>query len=375
MTDSNDMKENEHDPTEYVPRHPSSTCQWTDFTKIGITLVLLEAAILVLRDYLPRWIFAKPSALSLIWPVTIFLSYALMGSAALICVHWVDNWLNKRDSVPLWKRMLIGAAVIVKATGVIALIAVPALSHWLAGGTPFLIAMWMMSSGLGALTYICFILYRASEEQQRNTLRLQREAEMLNTALARAELAMIEAQIEPHFLFNTLAHIKRQYRINASEADHMLSVLINYLERAMPALQSADWTLNDELCLIQVYLDILVHRFGGRLRFFIIAADMERTIRIPALTVTSLVENAVRHGLAPKIEGGSISIQTSNDENALLIEVCDDGVGLQYSAGTGLGLATVRARLRSVFGNQATLLIEQRQTGGVRAAIRIPIET
>jgi LytS/YehU family sensor histidine kinase len=234
--------------------------------------------------------------------------------------------------------------------------------------------MWTMSSAFGAIAYLCFVLYRASEIQRGTSLRLHREAEALSTLLAKAELALLEAQIEPHFLFNTLAHVKRQYRIDANAADHMLAALIEYLDRALPALRRADWTLGDELDLIRVYQDILVQRFGTRLQFSITCSDTYHTFRIPALTIATLVENAVRHGVAPKTEGGSISIHTERVENALFIEVCDDGVGLQYSSGKGLGLATVRARLRSAFGDKSLLLIEQRQPNGVRAEIRIPID-
>jgi hypothetical protein len=250
--------------------------------------------------------------------------------------------------------------------------AVPPVFYALLGRDPNLLGMWTLASALSAAAYICFLLHSASVTQHEQMLHLQREADSLGTVLARAELAMLEAQIEPHFLFNTLAHVKRQYRKDAAAADRMLLALIEYLERALPALRKADWTVGDEIDLIEVYLNILAQRFGERLQFMIVAREADRAVRLPALTVATLVENAVRHGLAPKIEGGSVFVNVMRTDDNLSIDVCDNGVGLRHSSGSGLGLATVRARLRSAFGDQATLRVEPWQPHGVRAAITIP---
>ena len=184
---------------------------------------------------------------------------------------------------------------------------------------------------------------------------------------------MLEAQIEPHFLFNTLAHVKRHYQQDAPEAEHMLAALIDYLDRALPSLRCATWTLGHELDLIRVYLGILERRFGERLRFDITACGPCLARALPALTVSTLVENAVRHGLSPKPEGGTVSICAQLDPagDALLITVQDNGVGLLAGSGGGLGLAMVRARLHGMFGEAASVCVKPQGGGGVLATISI----
>ncbi|MGZ5780633.1 MAG: ATP-binding protein, partial [Burkholderiaceae bacterium] len=110
------------------------------------------------------------------------------------------------------------------------------------------------------------------------------------------------------------------------------------------------------------------------LQFTITASDVHRMLRIPALTVATLVENAVRHGISPKPEGGAVRVTVDADNDSLVIQVSDNGVGLRQASGSGLGLATVRACLRSRFGERAVLRVEPAEPAGVRAAIRIPQE-
>ncbi|CAN5188682.1 hypothetical protein BH11PSE11_BH11PSE11_19850 [soil metagenome] len=346
--------------------------QRASFVKTGLTLVLLGAVALLLHAYLPIWTFGNPSTFTLRWPLTVFLSHVLLGLVALASVALFEHWASRRPAIPLWKRMLLGSALIFKATGLATYLVIPLLARLLVDRNPILLNLWLLSIFVAIAFYACYLLVQESGTQRRRSSRVQLEADALRTALDRTELAMLEAQIEPHFLFNTLAHVKRQYRIDADAADNTLAALIDYLDRALPALQRADWTLGDELGLVRVYLEILAQRFGERLHFTIEATDAERAIRLPALTVATLVENAVRHGLAPKTGGGSVAILAERDARGVSISVCDDGVGLRVASGTGLGLATVRARLRGAFGDQGTLLVEPLPQGGVRAAIRIP---
>ena len=210
-----------------------------------------------------------------------------------------------------------------------------------------------------------------SNGQAAQALHLQQETDALATDLDRSELAMLEAQIEPHFLFNTLAHVKRLYRIDEGAADHVLSNLIEYLQRALPALRRADWSIGDEIELIKLYLALIEQRFGSRMAFAIVVEAGCAEMHIPALTVATLVENAVKHGLGPKAGAGSVSVQVTRDQDMVAITVQDDGVGLRQASGHGLGLATVRARVRAAFGTRASVVIEPRASGGVRAAITI----
>jgi sensor histidine kinase YesM len=338
----------------------------------GLGMATAGAMLLVLRNYLPIWIFGAPKPVKWIWPASVFVSYVVLGIVALLAMAAADHWLSWRKSLSLRQRMLIGSLVIVKCTGLTVALAIGPIASKVFHLKLYLFNIWILSSTLGIALYVCLLQNRASAAQREQALQAQLDNDQLDTALARAELAMIQAQIEPHFLFNTLAHVKRQYRIDAGAADQMLAKLIEYLERAAPALQRSDWTVGDELDLVRVYLDILTFRFGERLQFTITVTDVHRTMRLPALTIATLVENAVRHGISPKPDGGSVHVTVEADGDHLLIQVRDNGVGLRQSSGTGLGLATVRACLRSRFGEQAALLVEPLKPAGVCAAIRIP---
>ena len=136
------------------------------------------------------------------------------------------------------------------------------------------------------------------------------------------------------------------YRVEEASADRVLGTLIDYLERALPALRRSDWTVGDELQLVELYLSLIEQRFGGRLCFSIAAPPGAASCPLPALTVATLVENAVRHGLGPKAGNGTVRVAGALDGGIVRIDVADDGVGLRQTSGSGLGLATVRARLR-----------------------------
>jgi LytS/YehU family sensor histidine kinase len=141
----------------------------------------------------------------------------------------------------------------------------------------------------------------------------------------------------------------------------------------MPALRRDDWTIGDELDLVKVYLEILEERFGPRLQFSILASDICKPVCLPALIIATLVENAIRHGLAPKAAGGMIAVTVEMHAGSLQIEVSDNGVGFRKTSGNGLGLATTQARLRSAFGGEAELTVAPRRPEGVLASIHIPL--
>lgn len=346
---------------------------------LGIGVVMLGAGLLVLRNGLPRWMFGDPlqsAQVSPLWPAMLFLTYAGLGMLVLASIPFIDFLLDRYRVTKVGKRLLIGSAIILKILGIGVLFVPPVAYRLVFGKAPTNLGhfgFWALAAILSVSAYVCLVLHRTAKRQRVQERRLRHESENLGTALARAELAMLEAQVEPHFLFNTLAHIKRQYRKDPAAADRMLGALIEYLERALPAVRSAEWTVGDEIGLIEVYLNILALRFGEQLRFVISMQEPVRSIHLPGLTVATLVENAVRHGLAPKKDGGTVTVDAMIEAETVVIAVCDDGVGLRMSSGSGLGLATTRARLRSVYADKATLHVEPRQPKGVRAVLTIPV--
>jgi len=335
--------------------------------------IMAGAAALVSHAYLPSWIFGGLDPADRLVPLVVFIALTLLGLAGVKVLGAVTRLLEGSGRASLKWRVPVGLVTIMALNGaLLSSVFSPAFKLIMGREPRGLPGLWIMTSIVGGVVYLAHLIARATAAQRERNLQIQLETDDLATALNRADLAMLEAQIEPHFLFNTLAHIKRQYRLDPGTADQMLSALIDYLDRAAPALRQANWTIGDELDLIQVYLGLLKQRFGVRLDFGIAVPDAARRIQIPALTITTLVENSVRHGLAPKPEGGRILIDAETSPAGVKIEVCDDGVGLRQSCGSGLGLATVRARLRGAFGGEAALLVEPRLEGGVRAAIHLP---
>ncbi len=189
-----------------------------------------------------------------------------------------------------------------------------------------------------------------------------------------ARLRTLQAQIEPHFLFNTLAHIQRLHQVDAPRGASMLASLIDYLRSAMPQMREPESTLGRELALTRAYAHVQQIRMGERLRveFDVPAALLDA--RVPPMMVLTLAENAVKHGLSPKGEGGTLRIQARQQSGRLEITVRDDGIGLRLGAGSGLGLANTRSRLEALHGRAAGLDIFNNPQGGVSAVLSLPLQ-
>ncbi|MBU6485624.1 MAG: histidine kinase [Betaproteobacteria bacterium] len=189
---------------------------------------------------------------------------------------------------------------------------------------------------------------------------------------AEARLQMLEAQIEPHFLFNTLAHVRRLYATDRVAGARMLGNLKTYLAVALPQLRATDSTLGRELDHAKAYLEIQQIRMGRRLAYAIEVADALRGARLPPLMLLTLVENAIKHGLTPVPAGGRIDIRARVDAGGLWVEVADTGGGFTRSGGGGAGLANIRARLAAQFGTEASLSLALNSPCGVVATISLP---
>jgi LytS/YehU family sensor histidine kinase len=187
-----------------------------------------------------------------------------------------------------------------------------------------------------------------------------------------AHLKLLQAQIEPHFLFNTLANVSSLIDVDPSLAKKLLERLNDWLRVALARARSNDTTLGDELDMLENYLQILKIRFGGRLHWNIEVTEADRLRSFPPMLLQPLVENAVRHGIEPKIGGGVIDIRANSNGAALRIEVSDSGVGLIGNEAGGTGLANVRERLSTLFGNAGKLVLENRAGGGVSALLELP---
>ena len=190
-----------------------------------------------------------------------------------------------------------------------------------------------------------------------------------------ARLTLLQAQVAPHFLFNTLANVQALVDAGSPQASAVLRSLVAYLRAAVPRINEPVTTLGQELQLVQAYLELMHMRMPDRLTFIVDAEPTTLALRCPPMTILTLVENAVRHGIDPSEEGGQIEIRVERRENRYLIRVSDTGVGLRHSGGgLGTGLATLRERLHLVFGAEAELRVAAHRPHGVCAELEMPAE-
>jgi signal transduction histidine kinase len=207
----------------------------------------------------------------------------------------------------------------------------------------------------------------AERERERSRVaELQRQA-------ADAQLRSLQAQIEPHFLFNTLANVVSLIDIAPDRARQMLERLIDLLRASLAASRTERTTLGQEVALVAAYLEILSIRMGERLRFSIDVPAELASARVPPLSLQPLVENAIRHGLEPKVDGGSVRLVARNSGGVLQLDVEDDGLGFAPASASGVGLTNLRDRLRSLYGDRARLVIEE-LARGTRVRLTIPQE-
>jgi signal transduction histidine kinase len=190
-----------------------------------------------------------------------------------------------------------------------------------------------------------------------------------------ARLHLLQAQVAPHFLFNTLANVQALVDAGSPQASAVLRSLVAYLRAAVPRINEPATTIGQELTLVKAYLELMHMRMPDRLKFEVHADPAALALRCPPMTILTLVENAVRHGIDPSEDGGSIEIRVERRDNRCMVRVSDSGLGLRHSGGgLGTGLATLRERLQLVFGNQATLSVAEQRPRGVRAELDMPAQ-
>lgn len=188
-----------------------------------------------------------------------------------------------------------------------------------------------------------------------------------------AKLSLLHAQVEPHFLYNTLASAQLLTRSDPAGADAMLGNLIQYLRHSLPRTDNEQSTLGAELERALAYLEILRIRMGSRLSVQVDMPENLRATPLPPMMLQTLVENAIKHGLEPRTGGGTVWIRARRNEDAVAVTVADDGEGFNTAnSGTGIGLKNVRERLRLVYGGDAALAVVANFPAGVAATITVP---
>lgn len=202
---------------------------------------------------------------------------------------------------------------------------------------------------------------------------MQANVATLERRLMEAQMAALQAQVEPHFLFNTLALIGQLIETDPPEAARVHAHLIEYLRSTLPQMRARDGgTLGKQVELSKAYLAIMQARMKERLNVRFEVPMFLGSAPFPPMMLQTLIENSIKHGLEPKIAGGTVTVRAYVDGATLHVEVCDDGVGIDPHADDGIGLANIRERLQLLYGDKAELVIQMPPSGGACALIKLP---
>jgi len=232
------------------------------------------------------------------------------------------------------------------------------------------VARWVVISGLA---YAFFALHRQAAAAAAQVHAHELQQVQLDQQMTEARLQSLRARIEPHFLFNTLANIQQLYRTEPVLGRRVLRDFVAYLRAALPQMRSDETTLGNEVALAQAYLNVLQVRMGDRLKTrFDIAEDLRR-LPFPPFGLSTLTENAIKHGLNPLPQGGTLEVAAQVEEGRLTVSVSDTGAGLRRDSGTGGGLANLRARLAMLYGEAGKLALQTNVPRGIRATITVPL--
>jgi hypothetical protein len=244
----------------------------------------------------------------------------------------------------------------------------PEMLRWVVAGLIVFLTVY-----LTLLVLIATLRYRETEAVARR-LEAERNRGELARRLAESELRLLRAQIEPHFLFNTLGSAQQLAERGAPDAARLIADLTRFLRAATP-LRADSSTVGAEARLVDAYLSIMAKRLGARLRYRLEILDDVRDAPIAPGMLITLAENAIKHGIEPAPEGGEIVLRAQRVDDALDISVTDTGVGLAHGpAGQGLGLANIRERLALLHGDKAALELGENAPRGFVARVRVPLE-
>ena len=298
------------------------------------------------------------------WGFPAFLRAMVLGLLAMLAFGVFERWPKRLPTwLARWALQVLGVAVAMPFGTLVSLMfGLPPL--WGVQGLGLLLAPWV---ALAALV-------RQKEALARHqALAFDLERSELERRALDARLRLLQGQVAPHFLFNTLANVQAMVDSGSPQAPAVLRSLIAYLRAAVPRLHEPATTLGRELQLVRAYLELMHMRMPDRLQFALHVDDTALALRCPPMTLLTLVENAVRHGIDPSEEGGRIDIHVHRRDDRCIVRVSDTGVGLRESGqGLGTGLQTLRERLELTFGGDAQLRVSAQRPRGVCAELELP---
>ena len=301
----------------------------------------------------------------------------MLGLLAMLVFGLLEQWPARLPPwLARWALQIVGVAVAVPlGVFVISLISADA------GAPPF----WHRHhvEGFGYLTFLgllvapwlamAALLRQINGVARSQALAFELERSELERQALGARLRLVQAQVEPHFLFNTLANVRELVETGSPRASIVLGSLITYLRAAVPRLHAPATTIGQELELVRAYLEVMQMRMPDRMQFTLHADAEAQALFCPPMTLLTLVENAVRHGIDPSEEGGRIDVRVEVRDGRCHAEVVDSGVGLEHAGGgLGTGLSNLQERLRAAFGGDAQLQLLAIEPHGVRAELVFP---
>jgi hypothetical protein len=345
-----------------APPHPAPIFGWRRLR------VVLVAAVVLSLPMSRAWEEAYPVLLGRL---------LLVGCVQLLVFGVLERWPRRLPrGLSRWPLQVIGVAVVIPFAVALAyqLTAFADAEPWFRSRARLTGFTMITVFGLLVTPWIAMAaLYRqVSGAAERQALEFELERSELERQATDARLELLHAQIEPHFLFNTLANVRELVEAGAPQAPAVLGSLIAYLRAAVPGLQQGA-TIGRELELARAYLELMQMRMPDRLQFTLHADDDTLALQCPPMTLLTLVENAVRHGVDPSEEGGRIELRVRRRGDRCEAQVIDTGVGLQGAdGGAGTGLANLRERLQLAFAGDATLRLLPLQPHGASAEVEFP---
>ncbi|MFL6664464.1 MAG: sensor histidine kinase [Rhizobacter sp.] len=284
-------------------------------------------------------------------------------AAGLWRQRWMPAWLARVVAVAVAAPLITLVAYLPSVGGDVSAL----LSH--EGRLSGFILIALCSLVIGPLLALGAMYRERDVQAHSERLQFALEKSTLERQALDARLQLLHAQIEPHFLFNTLANVQELVESGSPQAPVVLRHLIAYLRAAVPRLNDGAATLGSEMGLVRAYLELMHTRIPDRLTFMVAVPHDLQAIRFPSMALLTLVENAIRHAVDPSEQGGRIDVGAARDGDTVRAWVADTGPGMSDKAAAGTGLTNVRARMKAFYGDSGRLELHDRVPHGLRAEL------
>ncbi|TXH90262.1 MAG: sensor histidine kinase [Rhodoferax sp.] len=323
------------------------------------TVIALGITVFGTEEFGTNWVYSQCIGLLIGW-------FNHLG------IHWfIREWDTQ------WRRI----ALVVPVGSVLGFLSGVVLADLLLGKDSM--AYWAHDPrkawGFLALSLVCGIVITHFFASRAQLARARENAEIARRQAAETQLQLLQSQLEPHMLFNTLANLRVLIGLDATRAQDMLDHLVGYLRATLDASRRTEHPLQQEFDRLQDYLALMAVRMGPRLHYSLQLPPALATQPVPPLLLQALVENCIQHGLEPQVEGGSITVAAHQEGDLLVLEVSDTGVGstrdLNALQGPDhFGVAQVRARLQTRYGAAGALIFAAPSAAGTRARVQFPLK-